>query len=89
WRTAYLKEIDRTARLTGQRSVRSIFIGGGTPSLMSPSLVGALLEKIASVWRLEGDCEISLEANPTSVEAERLRGFRAAGVIVYRWAYSR
>jgi len=47
---------------------------------MSPSLVGALLEKIASVWRLEGDCEISLEANPTSVEAERLRGFRAAGV---------
>ncbi|NDH25370.1 MAG: coproporphyrinogen III oxidase [Rhodobacteraceae bacterium] len=80
WRTAYLKEIDRTAQLTGQRSVRSIFIGGGTPSLMSPSLVGALLEKIASVWRLEGDCEISLEANPTSVEAERLRGFRAAGV---------
>ncbi len=80
WRDAYLKEIDRTARLTGPRSVRSIFIGGGTPSLMSPWLIEALLEKIASVWQLETNCEITLEANPTSVETEKMQGFRASGV---------
>ncbi len=80
WCDAYLKEIDRTARLTGLRSVRSIFIGGGTPSLMSPSLVGTLLEKIASVWEIESDCEITLEANPTALEADKMWGFRASGV---------
>ncbi len=80
WRDAYLKEIDRTARLTGMRSVKSIFIGGGTPSLMSPSLVETLLEKITSVWQLESNCEITLEANPTSVETKKMRGFKASGV---------
>ncbi len=80
WRDAYLKEINRTAQLTGPRSVRSVFIGGGTPSLMSPSLVETLLEKIASLWQLESNCEITIEANPTSVEAEKMRGFEAAGI---------
>lgn len=80
WRDAYIKEIDRTAQLTGLRSVSSIFIGGGTPSLMSPSIVGALLEKIASVWQMESDCEITLEANPTALEADKMWGFKASGV---------
>lgn len=80
WRDAYIKEIDRTAQLTGLRSVNSIFIGGGTPSLMSPSIVGALLEKIASVWQMESDCEITLEANPTALEADKMWGFKASGV---------
>ena len=80
WCDAYVKEIDRTAQLTGPRSVSSIFIGGGTPSLMSPSLVGTLLEKIASVWQLESDCEITLEANPTAFEADKMWGFKASGV---------
>ena len=80
WRDAYVKEIDRTAQLTGLRSVNSIFIGGGTPSLMSPSLVGHLLDKIASVWQLESNCEITLEANPTALEAEKMWGFKASGV---------
>ena len=80
WYDAYVKEIDRTAQLTGLRCVNSIFIGGGTPSLMSPSLVGTLLEKIASVWHLESDCEITLEANPTALEANKMWGFKASGV---------
>ena len=80
WCNAYVKEIDRTARLTGLRSVNSIFIGGGTPSLMSPSLVGTLLEKIASVWQVESSCEITLEANPTALEADKMWGFKASGV---------
>jgi oxygen-independent coproporphyrinogen-3 oxidase len=60
--------------------VQSIFFGGGTPSLMSPQAVGAVLESISRHWAVDGKAEITLEANPTSVEAERFLGYRAAGV---------
>jgi oxygen-independent coproporphyrinogen-3 oxidase len=60
--------------------VSTIFFGGGTPSLMSPETVGAILETIAKHWTIASDVEVTLEANPTSVEAERFRGYRAAGV---------
>src|SRR5690606_32520600 len=59
---------------------RSIFFGGGTPSLMSPKAVGAILDAVAGAWPIDTQAEITLEANPTSVETERFRGFRAAGV---------
>ena len=67
------------ARL-GKRVLRSVFFGGGTPSLMNPATVGVLLDDAARLFRPEPDMEVTLEANPTSVEAERFRGFRAAGV---------
>jgi len=80
WQSAYLAEIDRTATETGPRVVRSVFFGGGTPSLMEPSLVAAVLDRIAARWSLANDVEITLEANPTSVEADRFLGYRSAGV---------
>ena len=80
WANAYLAEIDRTAAETGPRAVQSVFFGGGTPSLMDPALVGAVLERIAARWSMANNVEITLEANPTSVEAGRFRGYRDAGV---------
>ena len=65
---------------TGPRTVTSIFLGGGTPSLMKPETVAALLEAVAAHWTVAAGAEITLEANPTSVEAGRFRGYRAAGV---------
>jgi len=66
--------------LSGPRAVRSVFFGGGTPSLMLPATVEAVLSKIAALWTMEEGVEITLEANPTSVEAGRFRGYRATGV---------
>lgn len=80
WLEAYLKEISRIHQLTKSRSVKSIFFGGGTPSLMSPDLVYDLLCHIRSLWLINNDCEITLEANPTSVETQKFIGFRDAGV---------
>lgn len=80
WQDAYLAELDRAASETGGRLLRSVFFGGGTPSLMEPALVAAILDRISRHWRFENDVEITLEANPTSVEADRFRGYRAAGV---------
>ena len=77
---AFEREIAHNAALTGPREVTSIFFGGGTPSLMRPATVGAILEAVAKHWSVAPGAEISLEANPTSVEAERFRGYRAAGV---------
>ncbi len=62
------------------RSVSTIFFGGGTPSLMQPATVAAILDTIAKHWHVAPDVEVSLEANPTSVEATRFRGYRTAGV---------
>ena len=62
------------------RTVSTIFFGGGTPSLMAPATVGAILDAIAAHWTIAADAEVTLEANPSSVEAERFRGYRAAGV---------
>jgi oxygen-independent coproporphyrinogen-3 oxidase len=77
---AFTAEIDHRAALAPGRVVRSIFFGGGTPSLMRPETVGGILDAIAAKWRIEPDAEITLEANPTSVEAGRFRGYRSAGV---------
>jgi putative oxygen-independent coproporphyrinogen III oxidase len=77
---AFLAELDHTASLTGPREVATIFFGGGTPSLMAPSTVGAILDHIAKLYPIAANPEITLEANPGSVEAERFRGYRAAGV---------
>ncbi|MHA1559379.1 MAG: radical SAM protein, partial [Alphaproteobacteria bacterium] len=77
---AFRHEIATIAERTPNRSVSSIFLGGGTPSLMDPSIVGSILDSIAAAWTLEPGAEITLEANPSSVEAERFRGYRAAGV---------
>lgn len=77
---AFRREIAvMAARSKGER-VTSIFLGGGTPSLMEPATVAAILEAVASAWTVEDGAEITLEANPSSVEAERFRGYRAAGV---------
>jgi oxygen-independent coproporphyrinogen-3 oxidase len=80
WRQALLAELDHYAAETGGRRVESIFFGGGTPSLMDPATAAALIQRIADRWDLAADAEITLEANPTSVEAGRFRDFRAAGV---------
>jgi putative oxygen-independent coproporphyrinogen III oxidase len=77
---AFAREIETTAARIGPREVTSIFLGGGTPSLMQPQTVGAILDAIGKYWRVAPDAEISLEANPTSVEATRFRGYRSAGV---------
>ena len=77
---AFLAELDHTASLTGQREVSTIFFGGGTPSLMAPQTVGAILDHIAKVYTIAANPEITLEANPGSVETERFRGYRTAGV---------
>ena len=73
-------EIAANAARDRGRTVTSIFFGGGTPSLMQPATVAGVLDGIARHWRVAADVEITLEANPTSVEAERFRGYRAAGV---------
>lgn len=77
---AFQRELAHIRARTGPRSVGSIFLGGGTPSLMEPSTVGALLDSVASLWTIEDHAEITLEANPSSVEAARFKGYRAAGV---------
>jgi putative oxygen-independent coproporphyrinogen III oxidase len=77
---AFAREIETTAARTAGRQVTSIFLGGGTPSLMQPSTVGAILDAIGKHWRVAQDAEVTLEANPTSVEASRFAGYRAAGV---------
>jgi oxygen-independent coproporphyrinogen-3 oxidase len=77
---ALLRELAHWAELAPVRRVGSVFFGGGTPSLMRPATVGAIVDAIARHWPLADDAEITLEANPSSVEAARFRGYRAAGV---------
>jgi putative oxygen-independent coproporphyrinogen III oxidase len=79
WRQALLAELDAAAVNLPGRHVSSIFFGGGTPSLMEPQTIAALIERVARHWDCDGT-EITLEANPTSVEAARFRDLRAAGV---------
>lgn len=80
WRSALVREISHYAALTPGRRVESVFFGGGTPSLMPPETVEAVIEAVARHWVLPPDTEITLEANPTSAEAGSFRAFRAAGV---------
>ncbi len=80
WQEAYLAELDRYAEETGENLLNSVYFGGGTPSLMAPEIVDAILEKISNHWRLANDLEVTLEANPSSVEAGRFQSYREAGV---------
>jgi putative oxygen-independent coproporphyrinogen III oxidase len=80
WRDALLADLAfEAARLPGRR-LASIFFGGGTPSLMPPATVAAIIEAACQHWTPEPDLEITLEANPSSVEAGRFAGFASAGV---------
>jgi oxygen-independent coproporphyrinogen-3 oxidase len=78
--SALKRELEHQAALTGPRTASSIFLGGGTPSLMQAATVGAILDCIAACWTVSPEAEITLEANPASVEAGRFAGYRAAGV---------
>ncbi|MBI1179326.1 MAG: coproporphyrinogen III oxidase [Alphaproteobacteria bacterium] len=80
WRAALLREIDHWAALTPGRRVASVFFGGGTPSLMAPETVAAVIERIGARWGYDRTPEITLEANPTSVEAGRFAAYARAGV---------
>lgn len=80
WARAFVLELERYAWITRQRVVNSIFFGGGTPSLMEPALVETIITCIAENWVLAKDVEITLEANPTSVEAGKFRDFRTSGI---------
>lgn len=80
WSAAFAGEIDRARQLTGPRVLNSIFFGGGTPSLMEVATVANVITKARAAWTPANDMEITLEANPTSVEAARFHGYRDAGV---------
>ncbi len=77
---AFTREMATIRERTGPREVTSIFLGGGTPSLMKPQTVAAVLDAVAKNWTVPGGIEVTLEANPSSVEATRFRGYREAGV---------
>src|SRR6201986_4778995 len=80
WRAALLAELDHWAPALKERELVSIFFGGGTPSLMAPATAAALIERASQHWPASRGLEITLEANPTSVEASRFAELRAAGV---------
>ncbi len=80
WADAFVREIGRVGRMTGPRRLDTIFFGGGTPSLMDPSTVGRIIDSAGLTWGFADDIEITLEANPTSAEADRFSAFALAGV---------
>ncbi len=80
WRTALLRELDFFAAKKPEGLVTSLFFGGGTPSLMAPATVAALIERVTTLWPCAATLEITLEANPSTVEMSRFLDFRAAGV---------
>ncbi len=80
WQNALIHELKRTFNLTGPRQLQSIFFGGGTPSLMHPKTVGVIIEAATTLWTPSKDLEITLEANPNSVEVSRFKELRQNGV---------
>ena len=80
WRDAYLRELERGAAETKGRVLNAVFFGGGTPSLMDPEIVADVIDAIRKLWPTANDLEITLEANPGSVEAGRFNGFNQAGI---------
>ena len=80
WLRAYLSELDRVAAETQGRVLNTVFFGGGTPSLMAPETVAAILAQVRRLWPTSNDMEITLEANPGSVEAGRFAAYRDGGV---------
>jgi oxygen-independent coproporphyrinogen-3 oxidase len=79
-REAYKKSIRHYAQIIPDKQVVSIFFGGGTPSLMTSETVSEIIHEVQKNWRVVNDLEVTLEANPTSVEAQKFEDFRAAGV---------
>ena len=80
WRKALLTELEHAAREAPGRRVETMFFGGGTPSLMEPETAAAVIERTRELWDTADDVEITLEANPTSVEADRFAALAQAGV---------
>ena len=80
WELSFLSQLGFYYQETGDRKVNSIFFGGGTPSLMNPKLVSNIINHISNLWGFEDTVEITLEANPSSVESRRFAEFKAAGV---------
>ncbi|MDW8342623.1 MAG: radical SAM family heme chaperone HemW [Geminicoccaceae bacterium] len=80
WRRALLTELEHWAARLGERALVSVFFGGGTPSLMEPETVATVLARAVSLWPPVEDLEVTLEANPSSVEAGRFAAYREAGV---------
>ena len=80
WLEAYLAELSHYAARLGNREIATIYFGGGTPSLMRPQTIAALLNKIAALWKVQQNCEITLEANPSSSEIGKFQAFKGAGV---------
>jgi oxygen-independent coproporphyrinogen-3 oxidase len=80
YRAALLAELNHFAALSKGRRLSSLFFGGGTPSLIDPATVDDIINTAQALWGLEPTCEITLEANPTSVETSKFRDFRAAGI---------
>ena len=81
WRAALLRELDHAAGEAPGRKVETIFFGGGTPSLMEPETVAAVIARVRELWACADTLEITLEANPTSVEADRFAALHEAGVL--------
>lgn len=80
WGRAFAQELQLHKDLLGDRQIRSIFFGGGTPSLMPPSLVAEILDNVAKLWSVDREIEITLEANPNSVEVDKFKALSVAGI---------
>ncbi|MCY4309757.1 MAG: radical SAM family heme chaperone HemW [Rhodospirillaceae bacterium] len=80
WKNAYARQLSAYAERTGPRRVTSVFFGGGTPSLMPPVLVEAIIETVIACWDIDAGVEITLGATPAVVDRQRFEGFAAAGV---------
>ncbi|MEM7651100.1 MAG: radical SAM family heme chaperone HemW [Pseudomonadota bacterium] len=80
WEAAYLRSLESYAELLQGRTISSVFFGGGTPSLMRPQTIGAILDKVHALWPCVNDLEVTLEANPTSVEYQKFEAFKEAGI---------
>src|SRR5690606_33352398 len=80
WQQAFLQELEYYRDFLSTRTISSVFFGGGTPTLMPPQLVEKLLDRLSSLAHVPNNVEVTLEGNPTSVEAEKLSDFKQAGV---------
>ena len=80
WLKPYLKALELWSSRLTKREIKSIFFGGGTPSLLDPNFVGLVLQKIDSLWSINGNCEITIEANPNSVSESKFKLFREIGI---------
>ena len=80
WLKAYLSEVRRVSKNTSNRILNSVFFGGGTPSLIEPSVISGILNEIQKHWKTKDNFEVTLEANPGSVDAKNFKSYRAAGI---------